>query len=542
MTTTNNNNSNNNVRRRNGGARPNPPTKTRGAGGAGTRLLQVARGDLHDAGMDVFDYFETMINPEDYPPGRVPDAHAATSAVFKTPFVVDLPYSGVWNPDLGRSSAPDLANPRDGYSEVIIIPGTTDCYFHTLGSDQDVEIWRSQDDHPFEEILVPVLSTHPLNTDIVGGRTQLSQGLRTINTATLNVAVLPKLDSVGHFVMECVMQPFGTLQDDVVQLLFGFHNVEIHAPTRTMATVTLLWNNAAITAQTLPISSTGDNNTIHSDFYIFQFPLPEDNAIINSFYVEVSDLDPASRWKYSFTSAENNGSGFALRARSACAFQIVSAPEMGTLSETLSERTTALTALVTYMGSTLQDGGQISAARLGMGLSPLRAPNGDVYTYLASLPFYNDDFALRDGIYTWWLPDSIQEYFYCPYRNPRSDDLEFNATMQIAVLRDDPTQAVRLKIIQNLEVLTRSRLYTSVSGPNNPAYGTIVTAIKSVPAVTINHFHLGILGKALAAVKSWVSRPANFKKLLKGGAGLIQKIAPGSAPASIASSVMRRLL
>jgi hypothetical protein len=46
-----------------------------------------------------------------------------------------------------------------------------------------------------------------------------------------------------------------------------------------------------------------------------------------------------------------------------------------------------------------------------------------------------------------------------------------------------------------------------------------------IPAVTVNAKHTGILGKALNWVKGWVSKPANFGKLLKGGAGLIQKVA-----------------
>jgi hypothetical protein len=524
--------------KRNGRARQ--PTKQRN-GSAARRLQESARSDLHEAGLDLFSFFETMINPEDYPPHRVPDSHAATSAVFKTPFVVDLPFSGVWDPSTGSSDEIDeKAEPTDGYSEVILVPGSTDCYFHTLGV--DAEVWPASSLHIFEILMVPVLATHPVDTDIVNGNTQLFQGLRSINTAVANVAILPKADSVGHAVMECLMIPTAQAQGEGVEVLIGFHNVAIKAPTRTRATLSLRFSDTTIRVITLAISSTGDNNTLHSDFYVFQTTLPSNLAVITAFWVEVDDVDPASQWKYSFTSPEDQGFGLSLQGFSACAFRVVDAPEMGELSETLSERTTALTGLITYMGSTLQDGGQVAAARLGMGLSPLRSPHGDTYTYLASLPFYNDDFALRDGAYCWWLPDSIQEHFYCPYRNPRSDDLEENAVLQFALLRDNPNQSVRLKVVQNLEVITRSRLYTSVSGPNNPAYGTIVSAVKSVPAVTINTSHLGFLGKALSAVKSWVSKPQNWRKLLTGGAGVIQKLAPGSAPASIANSIVRRFV
>jgi hypothetical protein len=480
-----------------------------------------------------------MINPDDYPPGRIPDNHAATSAVFKTPFVADLPFSGVWDSTLARTvPIVDPADPTDGFSEVILVPGSTDCYFYSHGS--AAVIWAASTNQDFRNHLLPVLSSHPVGADIVDGTTQLVQGLRGTNLGGNNVAILPKFDAIGHAVMECRMIPVGPLVPQALNILVGFVNYGVKAASRTRAHLTIRWDTLLQETASLDISSTGDNNTMHSDFYLFQFQVPIAGAIIEAFWIAVDDVDSASHWKYSLASPTDSGFGIHLTEQSACAFAMIDAPEMGDLSETLSERTTALTGLLTYMGSDLQNGGQIAAARLGMGLSPLRSPRGDVYTYLASLPFYNDDFRLQDGIYCWWLPDSVQELFYAPYRNPRSDDLEENAVLQFAMHRDNPNQGVRLKVVQNLEVITRSRLYTSESGPNNPAYSSIVAAVKSVPAVTINSAHLGILGRALRAVKTWVSKPTNWRKLLVGGAGVIQKLAPGSAPASIASSIAQR--
>jgi hypothetical protein len=248
------------------------------------------------------------------------------------------------------------------------------------------------------------------------------------------------------------------------------------------------------------------------------------------FSVAVRDTDSSSHWIYSLSVLDAN---VFLPARSATSFAVVDAPELGTLSETQAERTTALTGLLTYLGSTLQDGGQISAARRGMGLSPLRSPSGDVYSYLASLPFYNDDFALRDGIYSWWLPDSLQEHFYVPYRQPRSSLLEENSVLQFSVLRDNPEQAVRLKVVQNMEIITRSRLYTSETGPINPAYSSVIALIKTIPAVTINSQHVGILRRALNGVRSWISRPSNWKKLILKGSSVLNQLAPGSLPTRI---------
>jgi hypothetical protein len=197
---------------------------------------------------------------------------------------------------------------------------------------------------------------------------------------------------------------------------------------------------------------------------------------------------------------------------------------MNELTETESERTTALTALLTYMGSTLADGGQIAGARLGMGISPLRADEGDTYSHLASLPFYNADYALRDGAYAWWLPDSIQEYFYAPYLKNRTDTLETTSFLHFAILRDDPSQAVRLRVVQNFEMLTRSRLFTAESGPNNPSYATIAAAMKIIPAVTINSKHKGILGRALARMSAWINKPQNWRSLITKGARVMDHL------------------
>jgi hypothetical protein len=521
-------NNNNNGRKKGGLRRAAPPGPT-----AGQKLISGARSELQDAGLELFGFFESMMDPEDSPPMRVPDAHNATSAVFKTPFVTDLPFSGQWDGINGRTAVIDEKDPLDGYSEVILCPGSTDCYFYTLG--EAAQIWPLN--FLFERLMAPILATHPVATDLGGLGTRLVQGLRVYNGDVTDVAILPKLDSTGIPRMECTLTPVNTLMGETLRVLLGFTNKGITASSRTNADMHVVWSDGSTSSFSRPISSRGDNDGSHSTFYSFTFQLPVADAFVTSFYVEVSDIDPGAHWVYSMAQETNDFFSLSLPLRSACAFRVVDAPELNALSETLSERTTSLVGLLTYMGSTLQDGGQIAAARLGMGLSPLRSPAGDVYTYLASLPFYNADFALREGIYSWWLPDSVQEHFYVPYRAPRSDDLEYNAVLQYAMHRDTPTQAVRLKAIQNLEVITRSRLYTSIPGPNNPAYSTLIGAMKLIPAVTINRKHKGILGRALGWLKGIVSKPANWRKLIKYGASIIQKMAPGSGAARVAGGL-----
>jgi hypothetical protein len=491
-------------------------------------LPKMFKSDLHEAGLDTFRFFESMINPEDVPPMRIPDDHSAMSAVIKTPFVVDLPFCGVWNAATSSTFTDDvLADPpTDGYSEVILCPGTTDCYFYTAGA-QSI-IWtlaQAELAEAHDYLMQPILATHLEIDTVIGGLKQIIHGLQSYNTpGGKQTAILPKINGLGHGVFEVSIVPFNTAADSSVDVILGFYNPGIQSATRTNAFFNVNWSNGT--------SEFVQQEVLDSEFTNFQMTLPALNATIVSFFVEVSDVDPAADWRFSLGLNATNKFQLVAEAKSACNFMVVHAPELEDLSQTRSERTTALSGLLTYMGSTLQDGGQIAAARLGMSLSPLRAPMGDVYTYLASLPFYNDDYPLRDGIYSWWLPDSVQEHFYVPYRAPRSDDLAETSVLQYALLRDNPNQAVRLKVIQNFEILTRSRLYASRTGPNNPAYSTTVGVAKIVPAVTVNFRHVGILSRALGAAKSWISKPANWVKLLKTGSSIIEKFIPGSQVAS----------
>jgi hypothetical protein len=488
--------------------------------------------------MSVLPFIETVINPEDYPPMRIPDHHAGVTAVFKTPMIVDLPFSGIWDATSATSAVLD-GNPEDGYSEVILVPGSSACYLVTLG--ETVVVWDADAKEAdfFDDGWVPILSTHPVSTDIVGGVTYLSQGLRSTGTNSKSVAVLPKQDVSGIPWFECSLQPLGDA-DDRLHFFVGFNNASVLAPVRTVAYVTMVWSEGSVETIEHNIVSYGFSSSSHVGYYVFDFLIPTDSATVVRFSVSVKDIDPSSHWRFSLTRMNDLSTttyGFTLTNNSACAFRIYDAPEMDALAETLSERTSALSGLITYMGSTLADGGQISAARLGLGLSPLRAPSGDTYKFLASLPFYNGDFAMREGIYVWWLPDSSQESFYVPYRRPRSDDLEATSVLQIALHRDDPNQAIRLKIVQDLEVITRSRLYASDASPTNVSYAPVLGLAKSLPAVTINSKHVGILGRAFGKLKGWLSSGANWRKLLRTGASLVSALAPGSRPAVVARTI-----
>jgi hypothetical protein len=485
---------------------------------AGGRLISQGKSELQLAGLTLSDYFMTMMDPEERPPERIPDPQAGMTAVFKTPLTIDIPYCGRWNAELARSDPVDEKEPKDCYSEVILSPGTHGAYFVTLGSEGTTDLWGAgAAEHSIWA--VPVMAVHPSPTDVVGGETQCSQGLRmrtTNGSPTANLALLPKKDGAGRYSFEVEIAPL--LPASNCSWHVNATDLSSHVDSATDVFVRVVWSDDTVDVQSHHI------HTRESISLLYTFVNPG-SEVITSFSVSVADVDPSSHWVFNMSPHPASTTYLRAAARSACAFAVYDAPELGGLSETESERTTALTGLITYMGSSLADGGQIAAARLGMGTSPFSAVDGEVYSHLASYPFYNADFALREGIYAWRLPDSAQEEFYTPYRKRRNINLEEVSLLHFAMHRDDPTQGLRLRVVQNFEVITRSRLYTAAAGPNNPAYSIIATAVKALPAVTINSKHKSILARSSQWLQKWLSQPKNWQRLLTEGASVIKQMA-----------------
>jgi hypothetical protein len=483
---------------------------------------QQKMSDAHSCGFHLMSFFDYMVLPETTMPQRVPDGHAGTTAVFKSPYVVSLPYSGVWNPTFVRTDPPLAGEiPASGYSEVILTPGSASCIYHTLGV--AAEIWAED---VLAGCLTPTLAAHPSVQDLVGGATQVVHGLRASGTAMDHVAVLPKRDNDGRAWFEINFIPADT--GVPFEIIVSPQNT--NPPSRASTNLTLRGKYADASVALVT------EEVFHN--FEMRFPIPisgSGDSTLTAISFEVSDLDPSSHWTVGIVSAASivdlPTAAVSLNEFSACGFSVHDAPELDDLAETLVERQAALAGLITYVGSTLQDGGQIASARLGMGISPFAAARGDVFTHLASLPFYNNDFALRSGIYTWWLPDSIQEHFYRPYRKPRTTKLEADQVLHYAMRRDNPNQAVRLKSVHGIEVITRSRLYSSRPGPTNPSYEVMIGLLKNVPAVVGNPVHRSSLMGWLKRASHWIAKPANWAKLIHFGGQVVSLINPQAGAA-----------
>lgn len=197
-------------------------------------------------------------------------------------------------------------------------------------------------------------------------------------------------------------------------------------------------------------------------------------------------------------------------------FQAKSFDALVSMSETFKARCTALSVLTTYQGSDLNNGGQISAARLPMGAGISDAALGDVYDYLASLPAYAGDYALKEGAYTWWLPDSISEYDFKPYRETTLYDCSSLVTAVSRKIADDG-ETIRIRIAAHFETLTRSQQYHTEVTNYNPMLPEMIALAKTLPAVTCNPEHVGFFTRMWRKFKDAVSNPSNWIKAAEVG-------------------------
>jgi hypothetical protein len=244
--------------------------------------------------MDLFGYFQTMIDPEERSPERVPDSHAAMSAVFKTPWIHDVGYSGRWNAVSVSTDPIDPNNPTDGYSEVIVAPGTTGGYFVTLGNDADIDIWDEKSEaNSF--LLLPTLSTHPNRSDLAftGAGPELCQGFRFHSTdhthiVPANLAWLPK-KSAGSYKFECIMHNPGLAMLEFHLDAFAT-NLGSLAVTNTNLHLRWSWDSGAVGSQVVQVYS---GSFLPSTF---SFLPPYNGAFITSFSFHVHDQSMDSHW------------------------------------------------------------------------------------------------------------------------------------------------------------------------------------------------------------------------------------------------------
>jgi hypothetical protein len=469
---------------------------------AGPRLnkqldQEFAMSENQELFLDCSDYVKSMIDPENNLPQRVPDDISTASAVFKAPVVFELPSHGKWDPTAAwpRTDPGYAVGDPDGESDVFVFPGVSQ------------NIYAS---HSGASIIVPRGAAGDVAMRSVGVNIENLGGLNSTDhymshgITTDQIAIFPRQDSLN----------VSTYELRGSQYPAGVQNLAIAVPLDWQLERVFGQVNAANPVCNIKFfyhdgTSAVLNSQIPADGQITA-ALISPNKAFDAFQIWVSDHTSNTQWAFSVATSAGADSQLETINTNSCCYDVYQSEDLQHLDNTTMERPTALSLLASYVGSSLNDGGLITAARLPAGMSTADAVAGDNYSFLSQLPVYANDNALRDGIYTWWCPDSSPEFFFKPYSYPRHTTLENVSCLALTLKRDDPTQAVRIKVVQNIEVLSRSNLYTTAIGPVNPMFPKTLQFAKLIPAVVENPKHRDILSKAFGGIVRFLKRPANW--------------------------------
>lgn len=486
--------------KRNGNARrgqvaqsPHPATALKAALDAQYSISEPAL-------IEALEYMHTQIDPEAYEARQVPDWAVAKSATFKAPHTLDLPACAPWLSANGESDA-KYDGTAKGITTALVFPGTKSTIWHTLGDGADL---GASVDISF----LPMLVAHSALGRVSPGF--ISHGLLIDGDSTVpkGLGIIPRLDSTGI--------PWYELTAGKVGIDLNAWNMFFHfaADPRTITSA------AGVFIDIHFKYFNGTSGVVSGELDRSVFLQIAADAAITAFAVRVRDVTGLD-YRFSFAMKDTDANRAELIQYSSTAYRVIDMPGLQALDLTMSERTTALSMLTTYMGSDLQNGGQIAWARIPADLTIAAAPDGDYYAFLSRLPYYSGNYALKEGQYCYWLVDSIDEYRFIPYGTARSAILEFTGYLAMSCRRDDPTQALRLQVDQHLEAVTVSITYAATTAPVNEFFEAVLGRAKELPAGSENPLHKGFIGKVWGALRRTVLTPKNFGKVLSGAGKLV---------------------
>lgn len=179
--------------------------------------------------------------------------------------------------------------------------------------------------------------------------------------------------------------------------------------------------------------------------------------------------------------------------------------------------------LVSYMGSTLNNGGVVAAARVSGNWAP-QASVGDAYDNISRIPYDSYDGRIESGAHVHYTPQSITDtepqYVGLSLPEPRRK-------LVVGGRLDDSTQSLRIRVVTVIEYFSDAQSYGEMGyGPpwaDFDVYMAIMDAI--IPAASSNDDHLKkirrgvkrLLSKGAASAGSWAleqaRNPANWAKL-----------------------------
>ncbi len=157
-----------------------------------------------------------------------------------------------------------------------------------------------------------------------------------------------------------------------------------------------------------------------------------------------------------------------------------------TLSKVSTYRVVAMSALVTFSGNVVDNGGVIAAARTRRGFN---WSANDPYQSLTKLQDHSYRGALRDGAYAWWLPYNLDEI-----RHKGMLDTRESTELRIAGRFDDAAGSVQVVLSMSVEFYSPLQIFEhEVGPPMSDAYDKMLHMLDTYPAATCNPDHSRLL-------------------------------------------------
>ena len=180
--------------------------------------------------------------------------------------------------------------------------------------------------------------------------------------------------------------------------------------------------------------------------------------------------------------------------------------------------------LVTYRGSTLDNGGLIATARLPASTNSigaksdasadLSAGGSQYYNWLSSLQNNRYDGPLKTGGYTFYLGDDESDYFYRDTEDQRSDLPYLMAAFSSSTAAAENN--VRIKVVTHIQYKSNSNVYSQQVSPYMRDSRMLPHILSLIPSSYCNTMHKKDIaeylksigkqvGKALVSPKTWMT-------------------------------------
>lgn len=180
--------------------------------------------------------------------------------------------------------------------------------------------------------------------------------------------------------------------------------------------------------------------------------------------------------------------------------------------------------LVTYRGSTLENGGLIATARVPASTNTigaksdasadLAAGGSQYYNWISSLQNNRYDGPLKTGAYTFFLGDDESDYFYRDTEDQRSDLPYMVAAFSSSTA--DAENNIRIKVITHIQYKSNSNVFAQSISPYMKDSRLLPHILSLVPSSYCNMMHKKEIGeylksigkqvgKALASPKTWMT-------------------------------------